>query len=248
MAIQFTLANSEYLEIDSNLLNTETFTWAAWCFPDALSFATVLWSGNKDDASEFHTLLQTTSDPAHFRAFSTVGTNRHSTSNTDFAQSTWGHVIGEHASTSSRACYVDGGADTANTNTVTGVNAATNRFSVGRRGDSSPTLYYDGRIAEIGIWSVSLSSASRTQLAAGFSPLLVEPASLLHYWPLKNISDLTDRVGGVTLTAFNTPTTANHPPMLNPVGQRIFVPVTAVVANPKGPLGMPLHGALGGPI
>jgi len=71
----------------------------------------------------------------------------------------------------------------------------------------------DGDVAEVAIWNMSMNlaqyAADVAALAKGISPATIRPANLLHYWDLTR--NLTDRVGGCTLTAYNTPTVSEHP-------------------------------------
>lgn len=70
-----------------------------------------------------------------------------------------------------------------------------------------------GDVAEVAIWDVSMSlaqyAADVAALAKGISPMTILPGNLLHYWDLTR--GLQDRVGGCTLTAFNSPTVSEHP-------------------------------------
>ena len=70
-----------------------------------------------------------------------------------------------------------------------------------------------GDVAEIAIWNVNLSlpeyAADVAALAKGISPMTILPGNLLHYWDLTR--GLQDRVGGCTLTPFNSPTVSEHP-------------------------------------
>ncbi len=70
-----------------------------------------------------------------------------------------------------------------------------------------------GDVAEVAIWDVSMSlaqyAADVAALAKGISPMTILPGNLLHYWDLTR--GLQDRVGGCTLTAYNTPTVSEHP-------------------------------------
>jgi hypothetical protein len=77
--------------------------------------------------------------------------------------------------------------------------------------DSSglPVLYFDGRIAEVGIWSAALTAAEVASLADGMTCDKVRPQSLVFYAPL--VRDLQDVRGGLTITNNNSATVANHP-------------------------------------
>ena len=55
-------------------------------------------------------------------------------------------------------------------------------------------------------------------LAAGYPPTKIRPWALVHYWPLMRTDQ--DLVGGYDLTAFNTPTWADHPPVSIPAWYR----------------------------
>ena len=70
-----------------------------------------------------------------------------------------------------------------------------------------------GDVAEVAIWNMSMSleqyAADVAALAKGISPMTILPGNLLHYWDLTR--GLQDRVGGCTLTAFNSPTVSEHP-------------------------------------
>jgi len=89
---------------------------------------------------------------------------------------------------------------------------------IGRSGDSTPTEYWDGEIAEAAIWNVQLSLTDIEALAAGFSPLFVRPDALKAYWPMggalsANDSD-NDIAGAFNMTSSGSPTTADHPPVI----------------------------------
>lgn len=50
---------------------------------------------------------------------------------------------------------------------------------------NNTSLFGAGRLAEVGIWlGLQMTQGEATALAKGYSPLLVHPTSLTHYWPL----------------------------------------------------------------
>jgi hypothetical protein len=61
---------------------------------------------------------------------------------------------------------------------------------------------WDGRIAHLSFWDTELTLAQAQALAAGASPLSVQPSNLVNYWPL--IRDYQDVVAGNTLTNNNS--------------------------------------------
>ena len=84
----------------------------------------------------------------------------------------------------------------------------------------------DGRIAEAAIWNVELTDAEVAILGKGFSPPFIRPESLVFYAPLIRDED-DDRVGGLSLTAYNTPTIASHPPIIYPAPPFLSFPTGA---------------------
>jgi hypothetical protein len=88
-----------------------------------------------------------------------------------------------------------------------------------------------GNVAEPAIWNVALTGAEISSLAAGYSPELIRPASLIAYSQLfGNLSPEIAKVGGSSydLTLFNTPTKAAHPRAIYPVPQIHTIPAAAV--------------------
>ena len=169
--------------------------------------------------------------------------------NTGFADSgaysanTWHHALATFTSNSRRDVYLDG-AGTSNTTGVPLSTSGVNRTTLGKRHAVSQP--FTGDMAEVAYWDVVLTADEAAELAAGYSPLFVRPASLVAYYPL--VRGLNDHVGGNDLTATGT-TVSEHVPIVMPappfIGQNIGV---VAATNPKGPLGMPLHGPFGGPI
>lgn len=80
--------------------------------------------------------------------------------------------------------------------------------------------FSDGTVAEIGLWQLTtgFTTAEWASLAAGVSPLLIRPQSLVLYWPL--ISDAVAVVGASAITATNT-TAAAHPRIYYPAPPQI---------------------------
>ena len=123
------------------------------------------------------------------------------------------------ASASSRTAYLDGTAGTENTTTV-GTFDASDTYSIGAWEWVGATIrYMDGQIGEVGMWNVALTAAEILVLAAGYSPLLVRPESLVSYVPLVNNDPYQDHFDNAAFTVGGTPDTAAHPPIIKPTGQ-----------------------------
>ena len=101
------------------------------------------------------------------------------------------------------------------------------RFSIGGILDSTPE-YAKAKICEAAVWGVSLSNTSRDMLAAGYSPLFVQPEGLISYWPIVGRADPEiDLVGGNHLTVNATPLAFPHIPIYMPSQQILQFPAAA---------------------
>lgn len=113
----------------------------------------------------------------------------------------WHHACGVFASTTSRTVYLDGGSSATNTSSVA---PTLNQTEIGAWRSS---FWFNGDIAEVGVWNVALNAAEVASLAKGVSPALVRPQSLVTYLPL--IRDVIDVRAAAAFTDVNT-TAANH--------------------------------------
>lgn len=75
--------------------------------------------------------------------------------------------------------------------------------------------FFEGLLAEWGMWNVALSQAEIQALAKGVSPLFIRPQNLLMYIPLIRDND-NDLVGGLNFSALGVPTIAEHPRIITP--------------------------------
>lgn len=97
--------------------------------------------------------------------------------------SEWAHCCGVFASTASRTCYTNGVAGIEDTN-IRAWPTGLDNTSLGITFEEVVDDEMDGLMAEVGIWNAALSDAEVASLAAGMSPLMVRPQSLVGYWPL----------------------------------------------------------------
>jgi hypothetical protein len=102
---------------------------------------------------------------------------------------------------------------TAATNATTIADATGTAFTsmaIGRRHVVGTTPnYFNGQIAEVGIWTAALTASDILSLSQGASPSLVRSDSLAFYAPL--IRDLNDLRGGLAITNNNGATVVDHP-------------------------------------
>ena len=127
--------------------------------------------------------------------------------NSQISANTWFHQAGTFASATDRKLYFNG-AEVATNTTNPGSQNTFDRVLIGAAG-SPVGLYYDGTIAEAGVWNVALTADEIASLAKGMTCDKVRPQSLVFYAPL--VRDLIDVKGGLTITNNNTATVAAHP-------------------------------------
>jgi hypothetical protein len=157
----------------------------------------------------FH-VYQNTDSKIYAFAASNPGATGQSTSSTTFSTGSWHHAAGVFASASSRTVYLNGTAGTTDTTNIASPFGTIDRFLIGvQQFSDTTTSFFDGRIAEVGIWSATLTADEIASLAKGMTCDKIRPQSLVFYAPL--VRDLIDAKGGLTITNNNTATVANHP-------------------------------------
>ena len=127
-----------------------------------------------------------------------------STSIGTYTQNVWQHCVGVWPSNSSRTSYLNGVESTTGSLTI---NTSPLIIYVGVSGGNSD--FYQGQIAEVGIWNAALTAAEIASLAKGMTCDKIRPQSLVSYAPL--VRDLIDQKGGLTITNNNGATVATHP-------------------------------------
>lgn len=121
----------------------------------------------------------------------------------------WCHCAGVFTSSTSRQSFLDGVASTANTTNLTPSGLTNTTIGTYTNPpDGVFNNYWQGRIAEVGIWNVALTADEITSLSKGISPALIRRQSLVFYSPL--VRDISDIRGGLTLT-INGTTVTDHP-------------------------------------
>ena len=137
---------------------------------------------------------------------SQVGNAEITRTTSGYSANTWHHACGVFTSTTSRAVYLDGGSSATGTGTRSPETPTQIQIGI-FAGDN--IQYFDGRMAEVGIWNVALTADEIASLADGMTCDKVRPQSLVFYAPL--VRSLQDVRGGLTITNNNTATVANHP-------------------------------------
>ena len=206
----FTLNGSTQYLSASAPANGSPMTIAAWCNPRIVQSGVPVSVGV--GSGSHRNQLQVVNGgvgvlAVQLAAVGGLGTFTQPTTDTS-ASGKWLHGAAVFTSATSRTPYLNGAAGTTNTADV-GTQNTFNATTIGARWSTTLGLYFDGDIAEVGVWNVALTAAEIASLAKGFTCDRVRPQSLVFYAPL--IRDLVDVRGGLAITNNNTATVANHP-------------------------------------
>jgi len=205
MAYEFNGTN-QHMTTASSPVSAYPMTLAAWAKVDTASTDQAILSVNQN-ASPNHRIVIYRSAINDVRAQSFGSSN--ATAITSYAGTgVWFHIAGVFSSSSSRVVYSNGVGSAVDATTST-INALDEIIIGARRATTGMGLYFNGNIAEAGVWNVALSAAEIASLADGMTCDKVRPQSLVFYAPL--VRDLQDVKGGLTITNNNTATVANHP-------------------------------------
>lgn len=217
MAIHFDAATSQYLSLGSALVSTGPFSVSFWTNLDQLASAygdefTAFWIGEAGTNQDWFMIRSDDGNDALEIRSAENGASRVATTTADVVANTWQHW-GASENTTSRTAYLSGGNKGTESTEVT-VDNVDDTF-IGANNITTIHDFFDGSIAEFGVWNVTLTDAEYLVLAAGYSPLFVRPQSLVAYWPL--IRDYRCRISAANnLTAHNTPTIVAHPKIIYP--------------------------------
>jgi hypothetical protein len=202
MAYDFNGTN-QFLEVGSAVVNRPC-TMAVWAYLDNVTGARDIVSVSSKTAMA---VLRLNVLDTQFRIADQGNVNAVANGGTVSAN-VWNHYAGVFASGSSRTPYTNGVAGAENTTTVAAITPTFSNIGAFYAGTSTPIQFFDGRIAEIGIWNAALTAAEIASLAKGMTPDKIRPQSLVFYAPL--VRNLVDAKGGLTITNNNGATVATH--------------------------------------
>lgn len=156
------------------------------------------------------------------------GSAASATTTTSISDTNWHSVVGEITSASARQVWLDNGGNGSNATSLTpGTLTKTVIGAQDSGGALSGNVAHE--LADIAVWSGTLTTEERAALAAGVSPALIRPDILEIYLPLMRGG--SDYMGGV-FTVTNA-TVADHPLVYMPARSTI-VPKTAASGGITG--------------
>lgn len=226
MARAFDDGSSQFIYCTPALTTSFPFTMACWFNTDDLTTAQALMSNNDQfNVDYIYMYLNPTPD---YLAVSINGasSSQYIAVNSSHTADSWYHACYVGAASNDHKVLLNAG-NSGTSSTDVGAITSFDASGIGAQVDSSPSDYMSGMIAEAAWWNAALTDAEVAVLAAGYSPLLVRPQSLVAYLPLIRDDD-EDLIGGVSFTASGSPTVGDHPPVRYAVGPyNIGVPAAA---------------------
>lgn len=241
MARDFTAASSHTVNYgDIGDLGTNKITLACWLYPDSLATAFGIInkrsahnSANAYSMGVGYTSILRWELQLGNAANTAVGAAYYATRSE--AAGSWYHVCmtydGSLSAGSRCAIYINGSskAVTASTDAnVTPGNAASD-LVLGRVNNTG-SFYFDGRMAEAGVWDVALSADEVAALAKGYSPDRIRLESLAFYDDLvRNLRDIMTGTAGTSSAAV-----IDHPPIIRRRRAQVFVPKVAAGGPAEG--------------
>lgn len=208
--------STQYTEATATPISGWPLTIAAWArTSDNASAQSVVSLGTSSGVLDYIDLQFNGSlagDP--IRWLPSNGSAVASISTTGYSVNVWHHLAGRSSSNTDHAVFLDGGSKGTNASSLsfpTNVSEVTHG-SVWR--NDGRFRYLSGSVFWPAIWNVALEDAEIASLAAGVSPLLIRPDSLVYFSPLGGLDGDYDNdiVGGLNLTAYNSPTWSDDSP------------------------------------
>lgn len=204
MAYEFN-GTTQYLSAGATVTSLP-FTLACWVYPTIRPVGTVgIALGNNSPSANRVILGLQDITATQYKSYVQTQANSSTSDVTVTGLNEWSHIAGVFG-TSTAEPFLSG---TGGTTHSTATFPVVSETLIGVRRNNTLAFYFQGRIAEVGIWNAALTAAEIASLADGFTCDKVRPQSLVFYAPL--VRDLVDARGGLTITNNNTATVANHP-------------------------------------
>lgn len=231
MSRSFTPSSSQYLERASAAIASPPFTFGIWFkMNDATTNQALFAIANSGTSVDFWFLQargEDEGDPVVLGCRQNGGAYTQADTSTGFSTGEWHLAVGVVAATNDRRVFINGGSK--GTNTINVTPTGLNTTSIGRLGDATPGDYCDGQFACAFLYGTALSDAQVADLYVAKHPMFIRPNDLVAFWPLLNND--ASLIGDYDLTAFNSPTHADHPPLNNPIAPLSLV---SSITSPGG--------------
>lgn len=198
---------TDYIQGTTTLF-TYPFTINFWFYPTISGLGTMqmVVLHNTVDNQRHAVQINTTTSRLIYNAFTT--TNALATAGANYTLNAWNMATAVGTSSTSRTIYINGGNSVTNT-TARAITTPT-RWLLASNYSTSVIPTYEGRVAELGIWNIALSTDDITSLYTGQKPTMIRPDSLKVYVPLvRDILDNKEATSSITSTITDT-TVVDH--------------------------------------
>lgn len=143
-------------------------------------------------------------------------------SSTTITANTWFSACGVAGATASRAVYLNGGGKGTDTTSLTPTGINETLVGVANNAGSKTNAWAQGGTGAIAwgaVWTVALTDADALEYSLGVDPRLIEPASLVAFWPLEGIFPEYNLLSNTSvLTEGGTLTVATDPALFRANG------------------------------
>ena len=203
MAYNFN-GTTQYLSAGATVTSLP-FTLACWVYPTIQPVGTVgIALGNNSPSANRVILGLQDISATQYKSYVQTQANSSTSTATVTGVNEWRHIAGVFG-TSTAEPFLNG---TGGTTHSTATFPTVSETLIGVRRNNTLGFYFQGRIAEVGIWNAALTAAEIASLAKGMTCEKIRPQSLVFYAPL--VRDINDQKGGLTITNNNAATVANH--------------------------------------
>ncbi|MFN5250967.1 MAG: LamG domain-containing protein [Bacteroidota bacterium] len=215
MAYQFTAASSQSLTapISTETRITGAITLAAWIKSTGVYNSPVSFLAARSSTAtngRAYTLQLNSAGKIGSNINSTgLAANNFVTEGTTVVGTNARHIAATFSPSTFSRVYLDGAQDAERTSSVPSSIADITGVNLNFGGLFGGSFFFNGTIAEVGIWNSALTQPEIASLADGMTCDKVRPQSLVFYAPL--VRDLIDQKGGLTITNNNGATVATHP-------------------------------------
>jgi hypothetical protein len=216
MARSFASASSQYLRY-TGTIGGEAYTVAGWVYRQTTSGTHVIFSRSNASNTQVQLFLFNTSNVMQYYYESLLPGTINISGATAISTGQWYHVAAVMQSGEHRI-YLNGASEAVATNALVSRDNTYTQIS-GRVYAGSNGEFWNGRMAEFGIWSTGLTAAEVAGLAKGRDVSTVRPASLAAYYPMGgryNQSDVDRWESKLDMTATGSPTWTDHPRIVYP--------------------------------
>ncbi len=195
-------------------------TVAAWINPDTITAGDGIFTTNKVSATNRGLWFQITNGTGNLEASygdntgTTASDRRSKVSTGAVTTGSWQHVACCIRGAGDMDIYI-AGSDAGGSYSGSG-GTLTHSASFGGMVAEVVSNTFDGRLAEVGLWTVSLSAAEILALAKGVPPAKIRPDVLLGYWPVYGAADPEINLGTTPskqATLNGTAPLADHAPV-----------------------------------